>query len=87
MRLVPKKNHRDWYIKLQNLALASMIKEKNHILKKKKALKTLFHKKKNTTIRKAQKHFFLKNTCWEDCFILFSLCNISLKYLKKLYIH
>ena len=63
----PKK-HRNWYIKMQNSALASMIKEKKPHFEEKKALKTLFHNKKTLPWKKAQKkHLFFKNTRWEIC--------------------
>ena len=55
---------RNCNIKLQNLTFTSMIKKTKHILKEKKALKTLFHNKKNTTMKKKhKKHSFFKNTC------------------------
>ena len=58
----PKKKHRNCYIKMQNSALASMIKKKKHILRKKSTKKYFsttkkhYHKKSST-----KKHFcFLK---------------------------
>ena len=57
MRLVPKK-HRNWYIKLQNLALASMIKEKKTHFEGKKNTKKHFSQQKNTTVKKSTKNTF-----------------------------
>ena len=63
----PKK-HRNWYTKMQNSALASMIKKKKPHFEEQKALKNTFPQQKNTTMKKStkKKHLFFKNTRWED---------------------
>ena len=59
----PKK-HRNWSIKLQYSALASMTKKKKNKphFEGKEALKTLFRNKKNTTMKKSTKSTF----DWEE---------------------
>ena len=60
---ISPKKHKNWYVKLQNLASASMIKKKKTHFEGKKAIKTLSTTKKKHYHEKKQN---TKNTCWED---------------------
>ena len=63
---ISPKKPRNFNIKLQNSTLTSIIKKKKCILRE-KGTKNTFPQQKNTTMKKAQKNLFFKNTCREDC--------------------
>ena len=70
MRLVWKES-RNCIIKLQNLTVTSMIKEKETHFEEKNPL---FYNTKHYHGKKAQKTLlFFKNTCWEDCQMILPL--------------